>query len=134
MRRHVEAQRTYFNACSPHQRIDILIDNQDFGAPRIVQDDELIRREWRGRPLSVVRWGMRRRDRERRERLKCECCQRQQGRGPTCVPRSGRGMTHAMFAAVAGRERVQRSLGVAQPRGEADRAEVRGDRVSGFVW
>jgi hypothetical protein len=29
MRRYVQAQRLYFDACSPHQRTDILVDNQD---------------------------------------------------------------------------------------------------------
>jgi uridine kinase len=37
MRRYVEAQRIYFNACSPHQRTDILIDNQEFSTPRIIR-------------------------------------------------------------------------------------------------
>jgi uridine kinase len=37
MRRYVQAQRLYFNACSPHQRTDILIDNQDPSAPRILR-------------------------------------------------------------------------------------------------
>ncbi|GAA4605248.1 uridine kinase [Actinoplanes octamycinicus] len=36
MRRYVEAQRRYFATCSPQRRADILIDNADFGAPRIV--------------------------------------------------------------------------------------------------
>ncbi|MEV4538926.1 AAA family ATPase [Asanoa sp. NPDC049518] len=36
MRRYVEAQRIYFRACSPQQRADILIDNSDVSAPRIV--------------------------------------------------------------------------------------------------
>ncbi|MFL6077125.1 MAG: uridine kinase [Mycobacteriales bacterium] len=36
MRRYVEAQRLYFKACSPHQRADILIDNGDLPAPRIL--------------------------------------------------------------------------------------------------
>jgi uridine kinase len=36
MRRYVEAQRIYFRTCSPHQRADILIDNRDFDAPRIL--------------------------------------------------------------------------------------------------
>ena len=37
MRRYVEAQRIYFNACSPRQRADILIDNRDLSAPRILR-------------------------------------------------------------------------------------------------
>jgi uridine kinase len=37
MRRYVQAQRFYFDACSPRERADILIDNQDFDAPRIVR-------------------------------------------------------------------------------------------------
>jgi uridine kinase len=37
MRRYVEAQRIYFASCSPQQRADILIDNEDFEAPRIVR-------------------------------------------------------------------------------------------------
>ncbi|WP_433796461.1 uridine kinase [Actinoplanes sp. CA-252034] len=37
MRRYVEAQRIYFAACTPQQRADILIDNEDFEAPRIVR-------------------------------------------------------------------------------------------------
>jgi uridine kinase len=37
MRRYVEAQRIYFNTCSPHQRADILIDNQDFSASKAVR-------------------------------------------------------------------------------------------------
>ncbi|MET8151513.1 uridine kinase [Actinoplanes sp. NPDC049668] len=36
MRRYVQAQRIYFAACAPQRRADILIDNQDFDAPRIV--------------------------------------------------------------------------------------------------
>ncbi|WP_233625488.1 uridine kinase [Actinoplanes sp. ATCC 53533] len=35
MRRYVEAQRIYFNACAPRQRADILIDNRDLSTPRI---------------------------------------------------------------------------------------------------
>jgi uridine kinase len=37
MRRYVEAQRIYFASCSPQQRADILIDNEDFEEPRIVR-------------------------------------------------------------------------------------------------
>jgi uridine kinase len=37
MRRYVEAQRIYFNACSPHQRTDILIDNQELSTSRIIR-------------------------------------------------------------------------------------------------
>lgn len=37
MRRYVEAQRIYFNACSPRQRTDILIDNLEFSTPRIMR-------------------------------------------------------------------------------------------------
>lgn len=37
MRRYVEAQRFYFRTCSPHQRADILIDNEDHDAPRVVR-------------------------------------------------------------------------------------------------
>jgi uridine kinase len=37
MRRYVDAQRIYFSTCSPHQRTDILIDNQDLRAPRILR-------------------------------------------------------------------------------------------------
>jgi uridine kinase len=37
MRRYVEAQRIYFNACSPHRRADILIDNRDLSTPRILR-------------------------------------------------------------------------------------------------
>lgn len=37
MRRFVEAQRIYFTACSPHRRADILIDNRDLSAPRILR-------------------------------------------------------------------------------------------------
>jgi uridine kinase len=37
MRRYVEAQRMYFAACSPQHRADVLIDNQDFDAPRVVR-------------------------------------------------------------------------------------------------
>jgi len=37
MRRYIEAQRIYFAICSPQQRADILIDNKDFDAPRIVR-------------------------------------------------------------------------------------------------
>jgi len=37
MRRYVEAQRIYFASCSPQQRADILIDNEDFEAPQIVR-------------------------------------------------------------------------------------------------
>ncbi|GID96319.1 uridine kinase [Amorphoplanes digitatis] len=36
MRRYVQAQRIYFAACSPQRRAGILIDNQNFDAPRIV--------------------------------------------------------------------------------------------------
>ncbi|WP_430781525.1 uridine kinase [Actinoplanes sp. G11-F43] len=37
MRRYVEAQRIYFTVCAPQQRAGILIDNEDFAAPRIVE-------------------------------------------------------------------------------------------------
>jgi uridine kinase len=37
MRRYVEAQRTYFKTCSPHERADILICNQEFSHPRIIR-------------------------------------------------------------------------------------------------
>jgi uridine kinase len=37
MRRYVQAQHIYYAACTPHQRADILIDNQDFDAPRVIQ-------------------------------------------------------------------------------------------------
>ncbi|MEU4215995.1 uridine kinase [Actinoplanes sp. NPDC026623] len=37
MRRYVQAQRHYFDACSPWERADIVIDNRDFGAPRIMR-------------------------------------------------------------------------------------------------
>lgn len=37
MRRYVQAQHLYFNACSPHRRTHILIDNQDLSAPRIIR-------------------------------------------------------------------------------------------------
>lgn len=37
MRRYVEAQRIYFAGCSPQQRADILIDNENFEAPQIVR-------------------------------------------------------------------------------------------------
>lgn len=37
MRRYVQAQRIYFRACSPHRRADVLIDNRDFRAPRILR-------------------------------------------------------------------------------------------------
>ncbi len=37
MRRYIEAQRIYFAACLPRQRADILIDNEDFDAPRIIR-------------------------------------------------------------------------------------------------
>jgi uridine kinase len=37
LRRYVEAQRIYFRACDPHRRADILIDNRDVDAPRIVR-------------------------------------------------------------------------------------------------
>jgi uridine kinase len=37
MRRYVEAQRIYYAACAPQQRADILIDNQDVRAPRIIR-------------------------------------------------------------------------------------------------
>jgi uridine kinase len=36
MRRYVEAQRLYFRTCAPQERATVLIDNRDFGAPRIV--------------------------------------------------------------------------------------------------
>lgn len=38
MRRYVQAQRHYFDACSPRRRADIVVDNRDFSAPRIVGD------------------------------------------------------------------------------------------------
>ena len=37
MRRYVEAQRLYFRRCSPQQRADILIDNQNVDAPHILR-------------------------------------------------------------------------------------------------
>ncbi|WP_238006297.1 uridine kinase [Dactylosporangium sp. AC04546] len=37
VRRYMDAQRIYFNACAPHQRADIHIDNQDVSAPRIIR-------------------------------------------------------------------------------------------------
>ena len=37
MRRYVEAQRIYYATCNPHQQADILIDNQDATAPRILR-------------------------------------------------------------------------------------------------
>lgn len=37
MRRYVEAQKIYFAACSPQRRADILIDNADVEAPRIMR-------------------------------------------------------------------------------------------------
>ncbi|BBH67745.1 uridine kinase [Actinoplanes sp. OR16] len=37
MRRYVEAQRIYFAACSPQQRADILIDNEDLETQRIIR-------------------------------------------------------------------------------------------------
>lgn len=37
MRRYVEGQRIYFRTCSPHRRATILIDNQNFSAPRIIR-------------------------------------------------------------------------------------------------
>ncbi|MEV4702753.1 uridine kinase [Actinoplanes sp. NPDC049316] len=37
MHRYVEGQRIYFRTCSPHQRASIVIDNQDFDAPRILR-------------------------------------------------------------------------------------------------
>jgi len=37
MRRYVEAQRIYFNACAPHDRADLLIDNADVSAPRFIR-------------------------------------------------------------------------------------------------
>jgi uridine kinase len=37
MRRYVEAQRIYFATCSPQHRAHVLIDNEDFEAPRIVR-------------------------------------------------------------------------------------------------
>ncbi len=36
MRRYVEAQRLYFRTCCPHERADILIDNGDVLAPRLM--------------------------------------------------------------------------------------------------
>jgi uridine kinase len=36
MRRYVEAQRIYFAACAPQRRADILIDNADVEAPRLL--------------------------------------------------------------------------------------------------
>ncbi|GIF08326.1 nucleoside/nucleotide kinase family protein [Actinoplanes siamensis] len=38
MRRYVEAQRIYYAACSPQRRADLVIDNADFDAPRIVRE------------------------------------------------------------------------------------------------
>lgn len=35
-RRYVEGQRLYFAACDPRGRADVVIDNRDFDAPRIV--------------------------------------------------------------------------------------------------
>ncbi|MET8311615.1 hypothetical protein [Micromonospora sp. NPDC005173] len=37
IRRYVDAQRIYFGACTPHDRADVLIDNQDLNAPRIIR-------------------------------------------------------------------------------------------------
>ncbi|GIJ76609.1 uridine kinase [Micromonospora phaseoli] len=37
IRRYVEAQRIYFEACTPHDRADVHIDNQDLNAPRIIR-------------------------------------------------------------------------------------------------
>jgi uridine kinase len=37
MRRYVEAQRIYFTVCSPQQRADVLIDNEELDAPRIIR-------------------------------------------------------------------------------------------------
>jgi len=36
-RRYVQGQRLYFQACAPQRRANILIDNRDFAAPRIVR-------------------------------------------------------------------------------------------------
>ncbi|BFU44776.1 hypothetical protein KRMM14A1004_30130 [Krasilnikovia sp. MM14-A1004] len=41
MRRYVEGQRLYFGACAPQHRAGVLIDNQDFDAPRILRGDVL---------------------------------------------------------------------------------------------
>ncbi|MGI5174771.1 uridine kinase [Dactylosporangium sp. CA-152071] len=37
-RRYSDAQRIYYAACTPHERADILIDNQDLITPRIVRE------------------------------------------------------------------------------------------------
>jgi uridine kinase len=37
MRRYVEAQQLYFQACSPHQRASVLIDNSVLDAPRLIR-------------------------------------------------------------------------------------------------
>jgi len=36
-RRYVEGQRLYFAACDPHRRADVLVDNTDFDAPRLLR-------------------------------------------------------------------------------------------------
>ncbi len=36
-RRYVEGQRRYFTACDPQRRADVVIDNGDFGAPRVIR-------------------------------------------------------------------------------------------------
>jgi len=37
MRRYVEGQRLYFAACSPRDRADLVVDNTDWTAPRLVE-------------------------------------------------------------------------------------------------
>ncbi|BCB92114.1 uridine kinase [Phytohabitans suffuscus] len=37
-RRYMNAQRIYFTTCDPHRRADIVIDNQDLSAPRVVRN------------------------------------------------------------------------------------------------
>jgi uridine kinase len=36
VRRYVEGQRIYFRSCAPQLRADILVDNTDFGAPKLL--------------------------------------------------------------------------------------------------
>ena len=37
VRRYMQAQQIYFRQCAPQQRADVLVDNRDVGAPRILR-------------------------------------------------------------------------------------------------